>query len=194
MRQTDCVVRLFFLLLIYSASPSQPADWRYYGGDAGSTKYSPLAQIHRDNFADLRIIWRWRPPEAEILAEHDVDRNYYRSTPVVVNGVLYVSSPFGIVAALDAATGEELWKFDPESWRDQEWFPSTHRGVAYWEEDGAKRVLFGTTDGYFYSLDAESGRPDPAFGDSGRVDLTQGMRREVQRGEYVSVSPPMIYG
>ena len=148
MRQTDCVVRLFFLLLIYSASPAQAGDWRYYGGDAGSTKYSPLAQIHRDNFADLRIIWRWRPPEAEILAEHYVDRNYYRSTPIVINGVLYVSSPFGIVAALDAATGEELWKFDPESWRDQEWFPSTHRGVAYWEEDGAKRVLFGTTDGY----------------------------------------------
>ena len=63
--------------MIYLASPVQPADWSYYGGDASSTKYSPLAQIHRDNFADLRIISRWRPPEAEILAEHDVDREAY---------------------------------------------------------------------------------------------------------------------
>ena len=194
MRQTELAVSLFFVLLLHSATPSQSTDWRYYGGDAGSTKFAPLAQIDRDNFADLRIIWRWRPPEAEILAEHDVDRNYYRSTPVVVNGVLYVSSPFGIVAALDAATGEELWKFDPESWRLDGWFSSTHRGVAYWEEGRAKRVLFGTTDGYLYSLDAETGQPDPAFGDSGRVDLTQGMRRAVRRGAYVSVSPPMIYG
>ena len=101
-----------------------------------------------------------------------------------------MSSPFGIVA-LDAATGEELWNFDPESWRDQEWFPSTHRGVAYWEEDGAKRVLRPTAISTRSTQKPAS--PTPAFGDSGRVDLTQGMRREV-RGEYVSVSPPMVYG
>ena len=178
MRQTGFAVSLFFFLLLHSATPSQPTDWRYYGGDAGSTKYAPLAQIDRDNFADLRIIWRWRPPEVEILAEHDVDRNYYRSTPVVINGVLYVSSPFGIVAALNAATGEELWKFDPESWCLDGWFSSTHRGVAYWEEGRAKRVLFGTTDGYLYSLDAGTGRPDPAFGDSGSTALHKAVDTE----------------
>ncbi len=194
MRQIGFGVGFFCVLLLHAAASSQSADWRYYGGDAGSTKYAPLAQIDRDNFADVRIVWRWRPPEAEILTEHDVDRNYYRSTPIVVNGVLYASSPFGIVAALNAATGEELWKFDPQSWRLDGWFSSTHRGVAYWEEGGTKRVLFGTTDGYLYSLDAETGHPDPAFGDSGCVDLTQGMRRAVRRGEYLSVSPPMIYG
>lgn len=110
MRQIGFGVGFFCVLLLHAAASSQSADWRYYGGDVGSTKYAPLAQIDRDNFADVRIVWRWRPPEAEILAEHDVDRNYYRSTPIVVNGVLYASSPFGIVAALNAATGEELWK------------------------------------------------------------------------------------
>ena len=187
-------VAIVFLFLLQSTAQSQRGDWRYYGGDAGSTKFAPHAEIDRDNFADLRVIWRWRPPEAEILKKHDVYKNYYRSTPVIVDGVLYTSSPFGIVAALDAATGEELWRFDPESWRDQEWFPSTHRGVAYWEEGKDKRVLFGTTTGYLYSLYAETGRPDPAFGDSGRVDLTRGMRREAPRGEYLFVSPPMVHG
>jgi quinoprotein glucose dehydrogenase len=106
--------------------------------------------------------------------------------------VLYTSTPLGLVAALDAETGVELWTFDPQAWKDRGWFTSLHRGVAYWSDGDDERILFGTTSAYLYSLDARTGLPDPAFGDSGRVDLTRGLRRPIRRSQYAVVSPPIV--
>ena len=187
-----------FLLLLSASAPAQ--DWTHYAGDARSTKYSTLDQIHAGNFHKLRVIWRWRPLDRTILEQHaDIQSNRYRSTPIVIDEVLYASSPLGIVTALDAATGAVLWHFDPESWRVPGWYPSMHRGVAHWREttpegETTARIVFGTNSAYLYSLDAATGTPDPSFGEGGRVDLTLGLDRPVDRSVYGFISPPIIVG
>ena len=101
----------------------------------------------------------------------------------MVDGVLYVSTSLSQVAALDAATGKAKWLYDPETWKNGT--PSNngfvHRGVAYWADGKHQRVLFGTGDGYLICLDAQTGRPISSFGQNGRIDLTQGLGRSVNR-------------
>ena len=112
----------------------------------------------------------------------------------MVNGVLYVSTSLSQVAAIDAATGKTLWVYDPETWKNGT--PSNngfvHRGVAYWANGNDRRILFGTGDGYLICLNAKTGKPIPTFGQDGRIDLTQGMGRPVDRRLYGVSSPPII--
>ena len=178
-----------------SPRPEPPSfEWRFYGADASSTRYAPLVRIDSTNFSSLRMIWRWRAPDAHIRKTENPDypNAYNECTPLMIDGVLYVSTPYNIMAALDAATGRELWRFDPEAWKvESSWGVS--RGVAYWSDGNQKRVLMGTTSDYLYSLDAATGTPDPAFGDSGRVDLGQQLHRPVvDRYRYGVSSPPIV--
>ncbi len=112
----------------------------------------------------------------------------------MVNGVLYVSTSLSQVAAIDAATGKTLWLYDPETWKKGT--PSNngfvHRGVAYWANGDDRRILFGTGDGYLICLNAKTGQPIPGFGQNGRIDLTQGLSRPVDRRLYGVSSPPII--
>ena len=187
----------FYLTSLLSLIPYAgfaEVNWNHYAGDAASTKFAPISQIDGTNFNDLRIIWQWQMPDAEIMdANEDVRPNFSnRVTPIVVDGVLYTSTPLNLVVALDAQSGEELWRFDPESWRLETFYVGLHRGVSYWTDGEQKRILFGTFDGYLYSLDAHTGQPDPAFGNDGRIDLTQGLDRPVERWAYALPSPPII--
>ena len=123
------------------------------------------------------------------------------ATPLMVDGVLYLSTPLYRAAAIDARTGETLWVHDPRAYESgtpaiAEW---RHRGVAYWENGGDARIVWGTGDGYLVAVDAKTGLPDPGFGDNGKVDLTVGVPRS-ERGRrdvlnlltISSQSPPMI--
>ena len=186
---------LLCLTLCCSAAAADQTDWTYYGSDAASTKFAPITQIDRSNVEDLRLVWRWRMPDYDVMEANDeIDPGWSnRVTPIVVDGVLYASSPLNIVTALDAETGEELWRFDPEAWSEDSSFTGLHRGVSYWSDgEGNERILFGTFTGYLHSLDARTGEPDSAFGDGGRIDLTQGLGRPVERWAYAHPSPPMI--
>ena len=170
-------------------------DWPYYGSDAASTKFAPITQIDRGNLEDLRMVWRWRMPDHEIIEANDGIKSRFPNevTPIVVDGVLYSSTPLNIVVALDAETGEELWRLDPEAWREDSVLFGLHRAVSFWSDgEGNERVVFGTFTGYVYSLDAHTGQPDAAFGEGGRIDLTQGLGRPVERWSYAHPSPPMI--
>ena len=123
------------------------------------------------------------------------------ATPLMVDGVLYLSTPLYRAAAIDARSGETLWVHDPRAYESGT--PAIagwrHRGVAYWERDGEARIVWGTGDGYLVAVDAETGLPDPAFGDNGRVDLTAGVPRS-ERGRrdilnlltLSSQSPPIV--
>jgi quinoprotein glucose dehydrogenase len=180
------------------ASAADDAGWSSYGADPQSTKYSPLAQIDAGNFADLEVTWIWDSPDNAMVRDNRrLTPIGYKSTPVIADGVLYVSTSLGQVAAIDAVTGTELWRFDTGSWRAGR--PTNlgfnHRGVALWQgAEGTERVLMPTNDGRLWSLDAGTGKPDPQFGENGVVDLAQGLGREIERKHYSVISAPTIVG
>ena len=157
----------------------------------------PAAQIGPDNFDQLRVVWRFRPPDQQIYetADLDLDFDEHRGTPIAVNGVLYYASPFNILVALDGASGEELWTFDPEAWRIEPRFLGNLRGVSYWTDGAVERIFLATSTAYLYSIDAKTGLPDPAFGQAGRVDLGASLRRPLTDGDrwnYGVTAPPVI--
>ena len=176
-------------------APTLSVGWASYGSDKASTKYSPLAQVDGDNVSRLRVAWTWRSVEADVVKSNPELRTWaWESTPLMVDGVLYVSTSLSQVAALDAATGRTKWVYDPETWKNGT--PSNngfvHRGVAYWADGTDQRILVGTGDGYLICLNAQTGRPISAFGQNGRIDLTQGLGRSVNRRHYGVSSPPII--
>ncbi len=166
-------------------------EWRSYAGDPGSTKYSPLDQIDAGNFGDLRIAWRWASVDADVdleaVASDDERLSILglQATPLMIDGVLYLSTALYQAAAVDAGTGETVWVHDPQAYLGGR---PTHayrsRGVAYWSEDDGSdaRIFWGTSEAYLLAVDARTGEPIRDFGDDGRVDLMEGIPRAV-RGE-----------
>ncbi|MDP6415257.1 MAG: pyrroloquinoline quinone-dependent dehydrogenase [Gammaproteobacteria bacterium] len=175
------------------------ADWPSYGGDNGSSQYTPLDQITAQNVDELVVAWSWDSVDNETVAANIADNSTaipaaWKATPIVVERVMYIPTSFGRVAALDAQTGEARWVFDTRAWeagRPANLGYNT-RGVGYWEGNGKQRIFFATNDSYLWSLNAETGQPDPAFGEAGRVDLTQGLGREINKQEYGVVSPALV--
>ncbi|MDA1370534.1 MAG: PQQ-binding-like beta-propeller repeat protein [Proteobacteria bacterium] len=188
---------------------TQSGDWPSYGGDAGSTKYSPLDQVNPDNFTDLEIAWRWTSVDAELDIEalqevNDyVNINNFQGTPLKIADRLYIITAMNQIAALDASTGATLWTYNPEVYLSGSPInPIGYhtRGVAYWSDGEAARIIAGTNDGYLISLDAETGLPDAAF-NGGRVDLSVGIPRATRDAldwtgaqPVAVVSPPIVIG
>ena len=186
-----------FSLPLAPTHADQAGEWRSYGGEKTSSKYAPLEQIHRDNVGQLRIAWRWNSIDNEILAARpELWTMVNEATPLMVDGVIYTSTALSQVAALDAATGQTLWTYDPKTYKDGT--PANtgfvHRGVSYWEDEDDRRILLGTGDAYLIALDAATGKPIAGFGHNGRVDLTRGLRRPIERALYSANSPPIICG
>jgi quinoprotein glucose dehydrogenase len=184
-------------LLLTLAGPAAPArngaamDWPNAGNDPGGTRYSPLNQIDRSNVQQLQVAWTYRT---------GARRGTIECTPLVVDGLMYVTtnSPSIRVVALDAATGQEVWQYDPFATRYNhgQVAGGVNRGVAYWSDGksgGARRVLLATADGRLISLEARTGQPDPAFGSGGTVDLRLDLEEGVRRHAYGCTSPPAIY-
>ncbi len=181
-------------------------EWRSYAGDTWGTRYSPLDQITRGNFATLELAWRWRTADSHLplqdehgitlveastvfdaLEAADPDRWQTRpaigrlsATPLMVDGVLYLATPLYQAAAIDARSGETLWVHNPriyESGSPPLPAPWNHRGVAYWEGGERALIIWGTGDGYLTAVDARTGLPAAEFGDQGRVSLEDGLPR-----------------
>ena len=176
------------------------ADWPSYGGDNGSQKYSELDQIDASNVAELTTAWIWESPDNATVAENIANENYravpagFKATPIVIDGMMYVPSSFGRVVAIDAASGVEQWVFDTEAWASGR--PANlgynSRGIGYWSSEEKNRVFFATNDATLWSLDALTGLPDMNFGVGGKVDLSLGLGRDIDKRQYGVVSPPLV--
>ena len=178
----------FFLLL-----PILPAqEWRYYAGDPGGTKYSRLDQINKENVTRLKPAWTYHIGDISDGKRY-FSRSAFEATPLVVDGVMYVTSPFSRLAALDPETGKQLWIFDPRLDMDRNYNLLINRGASYWTDGKEKRILLGTLDGRLFSIDAGTGKPDPKFGNGGWLDMREGMAEKFPRGSYGLTSPVSVY-
>jgi quinoprotein glucose dehydrogenase len=151
---------------------AKQGEWRAYGGDLGSTHYSPLDQINADNFSKLEIAWRFRPDSLGPGPDFNM-----QATPLMVNGVLYLTAGSRRDAvALDGVTGEMLWMYrlDEGKRADASVRRLSGRGVGYWTDGkGDERIYFVTIGYQLVCLDAKTGTPIRGFGTNGVVDLKQ---------------------
>jgi quinoprotein glucose dehydrogenase len=176
----------------FPRAQQEGAEWRNYFGEAAGTKYSPLGQINRDNVKDLQVAWRWRSADRELQLSNPLWRaGRNEETPLMINGVLYTVTGLGLVAALDPATAETRWVYDPEGYKAG--IPNNggflQRGLGYWTDGTAERLFVGTADAYLVSIDARTGKPDTAFGTRGRVDLTVGVPDAVRALNFTARRP-----
>ena len=174
------------------AAPDQ--EWRSYLSDKGFSHFSTLSQIDTSNVSRLQEVWRY---DAGGASENGATQ--MQCSAIVVEGVLYCTSPLLHLFALNAATGEELWRFNPSS--DFGLLPNPNRGVAYWEghsgddATGAMeepRILF-TAGSFLYAISARTGKPIPAFGNDGKVDLHEGLSARFSDEAINATTPGSVY-
>ena len=176
-------------------------DWPAYGRDAGGTRYSPLSQINRGNVGRLKPAWTYRTGAEEVKASSS-NNAAFEATPILVDGLLYLTTPYNRVIALDPARGREQWTYDPQVPLDRRYSELTSRGVSAWPAaddrsanrvKAARRIFLATIDARLIALDAATGQPISSFGENGQVDLTREVR-VLDRGDYQVTSPPAVIG
>jgi|TARA_B100002003_G_scaffold174385_1_gene162240 quinoprotein glucose dehydrogenase len=179
-------------------SPAPAGEWRTFGADAANTKYSPLDQITADNFSDLEIAWRWTSVSTDVTSRNESIRpGQFKTTPLMIGGLVYASTALGQVAAVDAGTGETVWTYDPQAYETLE-RPANlgwqHRGVAYWSDGDTNdaRIFIATHDLRLVALNASTGALYPDFGDGGTVDLSRSLDREIDPTRITHSSPVAI--
>ena len=179
-------------------SPDSVGEWRAFGADPTNTKYSPLDQITAENFTDLEIAWRWTSVSTEVTNRRpELRLGQFKTTPLMVGGLVYASTAFGQVAAVDARTGEPVWSYDPRAYERLD-RPANlgwqHRGVAYWEDDATDdaRISIATHDLRLVALNAWTGRLYRDFGANGTVDLSGSLWRQIDPARLTHSSPVAI--
>lgn len=182
MRTIVCLLLLWILpFIIFSQSI---IEWPNYGNDPGGQRYTTSTQITPQNVQQLEVAWTFRTQENEQYEKAPWlrDKAAFEATPIMIDQVLYFSTPSNRVFAIDARSGKEKWVFNPRVDLENTAFPElTNRGVSYWKGEQAgemtERIILATVDGRLFSLDLKSGQPDPAFGEGGFVDLKRGVGR-----------------
>ncbi|NNE67676.1 MAG: pyrroloquinoline quinone-dependent dehydrogenase [Pyrinomonadaceae bacterium] len=192
-----------FILLLIGAAPfiaQNSGEWSSYGRDPGGERFSPLTDINKDNVKNLERAWTYRT--GDVAAQGKTrSSSAFQMTPIMVDGTLFLTTPFNRVMALDPATGTEKWRFDPKinlgvGYHNQ----LNSRGLATWLDKKRKkgnacrrRIFIGTNDARLIALDAATGKPCANFGVNGEVDLGKGMGiNKDDPGEYGMTSPPAV--
>ncbi len=181
-------------LLAAQGRGSRQVEWLYYGGDPANTKYSPLADITVQNVERLQVAWQWKHWETA-LGQYGTTPGFFESTPLMIDGVLYVTTPYNSIAALDAETGKELWRFDGEAYKLGQVLSASGwklRGTAFWRE-GGRLFIFLNSRHRLFSLDAKTGEPVHSFGENGVASLTDGLPRISEIKHATQSSPPVVY-
>jgi len=173
----------FVFVFSFAFSPLHAAagrDWPVYLGDKGASHYSTLTQITPENVAQLEVAWTWNTGDAR------PGSSQIQCNPLVIDGVVYATTAQLRLAAVDARTGKELWRFEPFE-------PNgVNRGLAYWAEGDDRRILFGAGH-WLQAVDARTGRLIESFGDRGRVDLLEGLGRDAHGLAIQANTPGVVY-
>ncbi|HWX81362.1 MAG TPA: pyrroloquinoline quinone-dependent dehydrogenase [Steroidobacteraceae bacterium] len=199
--------RLFALLTSFTvigiaAAAAPDAGWPAYGGDAGGTRYSPLAEITPSNVAQLRVAWTFRTGELG-QGVKDWSRSAFEVTPILYDGTLYLTTSSTDVVAVNAGDGTLRWRHDSQSRKDLHYSDGVSRGVSLWVDEASEakamchaRIYAPTLDARLLALDAATGKPCADFGEHGAVNLLNDVRSQFKEGDewrnYLVTSPPAI--
>ncbi|RMG57475.1 MAG: pyrroloquinoline quinone-dependent dehydrogenase, partial [Bacteroidetes bacterium] len=179
------LIPVWLLACTPSAPEAPPPDytgWTAYHGDKQGTHYSALDQINRDNVHQLEVAWTYRTGDSE---GREIQCN-----PLIVDTLLYLTTGGLKCVALHAATGREVWRFDP--FADVQMGGGNNRGLAYWT-DGSQGRIFHAAAGRLFALDALSGQPIEGFGDQGSISLHTGLGERAQDLWVVMTTPGVIF-
>ena len=180
------------LAIVRAQSPQ--VEWTHYGSDAGGTRYSPLTDIDAAKLPQLQVAWQWKHWETP-LKEYGTTPGQFESTPLMVDGTLYVTTPYNSLAALDAETGKEKWRFDGHAYELGQLLSGSGwklRGTATWRDGGQLRIFLNSRH-RLVQLDAATGKPVASFGNGGAVSLTDGLPRIGDVTHVSQSSPPVVY-
>lgn len=182
------LVLLAIFLTTCNPEVKQKGSWRVYKADAAGSNYSSLQQINDKNVDRLKVTWIFDPNDAQ------GNFGWYgsQSNPIVIDTMMYVTSKRNILYALHAATGKQIWDFDPFGGGQHTGEGGQSRGVVYWQDKEDKRILF-TAGHYLIAVDAITGKAILTFGKAGKVDLNIGMRDDPARISVVATSPGIVY-
>ncbi|MGH1430608.1 MAG: pyrroloquinoline quinone-dependent dehydrogenase [Neptuniibacter sp.] len=173
------------------------ANWTEYNGDKSGSKYSEAPLVTTKSVKNMSVAWEWSMPDNSLWKDNPDLRTWMnQSTPLAIDGVIYSSSPMSTVSAVDGETGKTIWTYDPKAYTlgSPPNLGFISRGLTYWEEGRDKRIILGTADGYLIALNAKTGKPIKSWGDNGRVDMTKGLLKAVDRANISLTSPPIICG
>ncbi len=204
---TFCTVMAVLAVACAGSDASQAAatfpdsDWPAYGRDQAGTKFSPLALIDRSNVAQLEVAWTWETEEVALegpsaaIRGQTVRPGNFEVTPIVIADTMYLSTPYNRVVALDAASGESIWEYDPRT-TDFGQPPNgtgfVHRGIAVWSGAGERRIFLNSR-WRLIAIDAATGIEIESFGHGGEIDLTEDLLWPTNPLHYTQTSPPLVF-
>ena len=177
--------------LLGAQEPGDMIEWPYVGGEQSHTKYSLADEITPANVDELEIAWEWDVGEMP-MQELGARPGSFQATPIMIDNVLYISTMYNRVVALDAETGAERWVFDSKAYEREARHSFHHRGIAFWR-DGDDFRIFLNSRSRLYAIDAATGQAVAGFGEDGSVSLTDGHGRSVDSADFDQTSPPVIF-
>lgn len=180
-----------------SLAMANDGDWAQYGADTTSSRFLSGGKVTADSVKTMKIAWRAPLPGNDLAADNPDLRTWVNeTTPIAVDGILYSSSPLGLVTAIDGQTGKSLWTYDPQGYADGS--PPNlgfiSRGITFFKDGDQKRLIANTANGYLVMLDAATGKPVESWGENGRVDITKNLSRPVDRSLITLNSPAIVCG
>jgi len=192
----------FSLVVIVAASCKAPVkesykNWEVYGGTKDAMHYSSLTEVDTNNVSQLLVAWTYHTGDADTASHSQIQCN-----PIVIDGILYALTPKMKMFAVDAATGKQIWVFDPKTYiavdtneqkRLSMQFTNTGRGVTYWTDGKDDKRVFYTAGPYLICINAVTGNAVNTFGNNGRIDLHDGLGRDVKDRYITSNTPGVIY-
>lgn len=195
MKRLVCLAIVGSTALLAAQGDRPPSiDWPYWGASQAQEKYSAATQITRGNVSNLAIAWRYEIGEKP-LPEFNMRPAGFEGTPIMIDDMVYISTGYHRMIALNAETGQQIWVFDPRTYAEGQPIGGTgpHRGVMWWRDGNDMRMLIAARN-RLYAVDAKTGQPVKQFGGEGNVRLDVGHSREIPQGQFQSTSPGVVYG